>query len=126
MENFDQKKQSLVNEFENTLNEWKDTQMAIFLSKTTDLDGNQALENNRALAGQLSSIKRDNYSSDVDYEKARTDLIKSANKNPNLDKRNEIEEKMRNLFTQMNDLVSAYKNNSEIDKLKKDNESKGY
>lgn len=109
MENFEQKKQSLVSEFENTLNEWKEVQMAIFLSKTTDLDGSQALENNRALAGQLSAIKRDDYSSDADYEKARTDLIKSSNKNPNLDKRNEIEEKMRNLFSQMSDFVSAYK-----------------
>ncbi len=126
MQNFEQKKQELINAFEQALNDWKTVQMDIFSSKTDDLDGSASLEENRALGEKLKSIKRDDYSSDVEYEKARTDLIRSANKNPNLDKRNEIEEKMRDLFTQMNDLVSVYKNNADIDKLKKDNESKGY
>lgn len=126
MENFEQKKQELTNAFEQVLNDWKTVQMDIFSSKSNDLDGSDSLKENMALGEKMKSIKRDDYTSDVEYEKARTDLIRSANKNPNLDKRNEIEEKMRNLFTQMNDLVSAYKNNAEIDKLKKDNESKGY
>ena len=126
MQNFEQKKQELINAFEQALNDWKTVQMDIFSSKTDDLDGSASLEENSALGEKLKSIKRDDYSSDVEYEKARTDLIRSANKNPNLDKRNEIEETMRDLFTQMNDLVSVYKNNADIDKLKKDNESKGY
>ncbi len=126
MQNFEQKKQELISAFEQVLNDWKTVQMDIFSSKTDDLDGSDSLKENMALGEKMKSIKRDDYTSDAEYEKARTDLIKSANKNPNLDKRNEIEEKMRNLFTQMNDLVSAYKNNSEIDKLKKENESKGY
>lgn len=126
MQNFEQKKQELISAFEQVLNDWKTVQMDIFSSKTDDLDGSQGLERNRALGEQLKSIKKEDYASEAEFDKAQKELLMSSNKNPNLEKRNEIEEKMKNLFTQMNDLVSAYKNNSEIDKLKKDNESKGY